>query len=319
MQMKNNKLKTVYMGTPEFAVPGLEALYKSGHEIGYVVTQPDKARDRGKKVQFTPVKEKAQEFGLQVLQPEKIKGNEDFLKILEEYGPDLIVVAAYGKLLPPEIIHLPRLGCINIHASILPRWRGAAPMQRAIMAGDENIGVTLMYMEEGLDTGDMIAKKITPILRKTAAELHDEVAKLGGELLLEQLPAIASENITREKQDDSLATYAAMIFKKDGELDFSKTPIEIERIIRGLDSWPGAYSYYKGQLMKIWGAKVPEKSCDAPYGTIVDISNEGIEVSAGGSILQITVIQMPGKKRIAVADYLKGNQIEIGEVLQKID
>lgn len=318
MQMKN-KLKTVYMGTPEFAVPGLEALYKSGNEIGYVVTQPDKARDRGKKIQFTAVKEKALELELQVLQPEKIKGNDEFLQILKEYAPDLIVVAAYGKLLPPEIIHLPRLGCINIHASILPRWRGAAPMQRAIMAGDENIGVTLMYMEEGLDTGDMIAKKITPILKKTAAELHDEVAELGGQLLSEQLPAIAAGNITKEKQDDSLATYAAMIFKKDGEIDFSKTPIEIERLIRGLDSWPGAYSYYKGELMKIWGAKVIEKSCDALYGTIVDVSNEGIDVSAGGSILQITVIQMPGKRRISVADYLKGNKIEIGEILKKTD
>lgn len=318
MQMKN-KLKTIYMGTPEFAVPGLEALYKSGHEIGYVVTQPDKARDRGKKIQFTAVKEKAIEFGIQVLQPGKIKGNEEFLKILEEYAPDLIVVAAYGKLLPPEIIHLPRLGCVNIHASILPRWRGAAPMQRAIMAGDKDIGVTLMYMEEGLDTGDMIAKLTTPILRKTAAELHDEVAALGGKLLLEKLPDLESGNITREKQDDSLATYAAMIFKKDGEIDFSKTPGEIERLIRGLDSWPGAYSYYNGLPIKIWGAEVIEKACDVPYGTIVNVSNEGIEVSAGGSILLITVIQVPGKKRVSVADYLKGNQIKIGEVFNKID
>ena len=152
-------MKTIYMGTPEFAVPGLEALYKSGHEIGYVVTQPDKARDRGKKIQHTPVKQKALEFGIEVLQPEKIKGNEDFFQILKAYEPDLIVVAAYGKLLPPEIIHLPRLGCVNIHASLLPRFRGAAPIQRSIIEGDEVTGITLMYMAEGLDTGDMIAKK----------------------------------------------------------------------------------------------------------------------------------------------------------------
>lgn len=314
-----NKLKTIYMGTPEFAVPGLEALYKSGHEIGYVVTQPDKARDRGKKVQFTAVKEKAIELGIQVLQPEKVKGNEDFLRILQEYKPDLIVVAAYGKILPREIIHLPRLGCVNIHASILPRWRGAAPMQWAIIEGDENTGITLMYMEEGLDTGDMISKKITPILRKTAAELHDEMANLGGELLLEQLPNLESGNITREKQDDSLATYASMIFKKDGEIDFSKKSIEIERLIRGLDSWPGAYSKYKGKTMKIWKAEVTEKFSEAAYGTIVNVSDDGIEVSTGGSTLLITVIQMPGKKRVAIADYLKGNKIEIGEVLNKID
>jgi methionyl-tRNA formyltransferase len=318
MQMKN-RLKTVFMGTPDFAVPGLEALYGSGHEVGYVVTQPDKARDRGKKVQFTPVKEKAIQLGIQVLQPEKIKGNDEFLNVLKEYDPDLIVVAAYGKLLPPEIIHLPRLGCINIHASLLPRWRGAAPMQRAIMAGDENTGITLMYMEEGLDTGDMIAKKSTPILKKTAAELHDEMAELGGELLSEQLPNLESGNIIREKQDDSLATYAEMIFKKDGEINFSKTPAEIERLIRGMDSWPGAYSCYKGQLMKIWKAEISNKVCGEPYGTIVEVSDNGIEVSAGGSILIITVIQMPGKKRVTVADYLKGNKIEIGEILKKAD
>ncbi len=318
MQMKN-RLKTVFMGTPDFAVPGLEALYGSGHEVGYVVTQPDKARDRGKKVQFTPVKEKAIQLGIQVLQPEKIKGNDEFLNVLKEYDPDLIVVAAYGKLLPPEIIHLPRLGCINIHASLLPRWRGAAPMQRAIMAGDENTGITLMYMEEGLDTGDMIAKKSTPILKKTAAELHDEMAELGGELLSEQLPNLESGNIIREKQDDSLATYAEMIFKKAGEIDFSKTPAEIERLIRGMDSWPGAYSCYKGQLMKIWKAEISNKVCGEPYGTIVKVSDNGIEVSAGGSILIITVIQMPGKKRVTVADYLKGNKIEIGEILKKAD
>ncbi|MBE6035515.1 MAG: methionyl-tRNA formyltransferase [Clostridiales bacterium] len=314
-----NRLKTVFMGTPDFAVPGLEALYGSGHEVGYVVTQPDKARDRGKKVQFTPVKEKAIQLGIQVLQPEKIKGNDEFLNVLKEYDPDLIVVAAYGKLLPPEIIHLPRLGCINIHASLLPRWRGAAPMQRAIMAGDENTGITLMYMEEGLDTGDMIAKKSTPILKKTAAELHDEMAELGGELLSEQLPNLESGNIIREKQDDSLATYAEMIFKKDGEINFSKTPAEIERLIRGMDSWPGAYSCYKGQLMKIWKAEISNKVCGEPYGTIVEVSDNGIEVSAGGSILIITVIQMPGKKRVTVADYLKGNKIEIGEILKKAD
>ncbi|WP_312354569.1 methionyl-tRNA formyltransferase, partial [Aminipila sp.] len=257
--------------------------------------------------------------GIQVLQPEKIKGNDEFLNVLKEYDPDLIVVAAYGKLLPPEIIHLPRLGCINIHASLLPRWRGAAPMQRAIMAGDENTGITLMYMEEGLDTGDMIAKKSTPILKKTAAELHDEMAELGGELLSEQLPNLESGNIIREKQDDSLATYAEMIFKKDGEINFSKTPAEIERLIRGMDSWPGAYSCYKGQLMKIWKAEISNKVCGEPYGTIVEVSDNGIEVSAGGSILIITVIQMPGKKRVTVADYLKGNKIEIGEILKKAD
>lgn len=308
-------MKTIYMGTPEFAVPGLEALYKSGHEIGYVVTQPDKARDRGKKIQHTPVKEKALEFGIEVLQPEKIKGNEEFFQILKAYEPDLIVVAAYGKLLPPEIIHLPRLGCVNIHASLLPRFRGAAPIQRSIIEGDEVTGITLMYMAEGLDTGDMIAKKQTAILRKTASELHDELSLLGGELLAEELQHLETATIEREKQDDSLSTYAPMIFKKDGELDFSKDPVSLERLIRGMDSWPGAYTEYKGQLMKVWGAEPLDKACSEPSGTIVSVNKNGIEVSAGGKSLLITMIQMPGKKRVTVEEYLRGNKIEINELL----
>ncbi|MFV0516248.1 MAG: methionyl-tRNA formyltransferase [Aminipila sp.] len=312
----NSKLKTVYMGTPEFAVPGLEALYNSGHEIGFVVTQPDKARDRGKKVQFTPVKEKAVELGIEVIQPERVKGNEEFFKRLKDYNPDLIVVAAYGKILPIEIINLPPLGCINIHASLLPRWRGAAPMQRAIIEGDVYTGITLMYMEEGLDTGDMIAKKEVAILRKTAAQLHDQMAVLGAELLKEQLPKIVTGNIIREKQDESLATYANMIFKKDGKIDFSKTPEEIERLIRGLDSWPGAYTTYMGQVMKVWEADATDEKCSEPYGTIIDVSDKGIKVSAGGKVLIINTIQMPGKKRVAVKEFLKGNHLEKGEILQ---
>lgn len=313
---KNNRLKTVYMGTPEFAVPGLEALYESGNEIGYVVTQPDKARDRGKKVQFTPVKEKALSLGLEVLQPEKVKNNEEFLQTLREYEPDLIVVAAYGKILPKEIIDLPRLGCVNIHASLLPRWRGAAPMQWAIISGDEYTGITLMYMEEGLDTGDMIAKKTTPILKKTAFELHDEMARLGAALLSEELNNLETGNVQAEKQDESLMTYAPMIFKKDGEIDFSKAPKTIERLIRGMDSQPGAYTHYKGQVMKVWKAEALNETCDLEFGRITEVSKEGIKVSAGGGSLLITTIQMPGKKRVSVSEYLKGNTIEKGETLK---
>lgn len=314
-----NRLRTVYMGTPEFAVSGLEALYNSGNEIGFVVTQPDKARDRGKKIQFTPVKEKALEFGLEVVQPETVRGNEEFLQKLRDYNPDLIVVAAYGQILPPEIIHLPRLGCINIHASILPRWRGAAPIQRAIMEGDKETGITLMYMEEGLDTGDMIAKKVTEIGKKSQAELHDELAAMGGELLAEQLPNLALGNIVREKQDDALSTYAKMIFKKDGELNFEKSPAELECLIRGLDPWPGAYSYYNGELFKIWKAEALDKTTDKPNGTILDATAKGIEIAAGGMVLLAEIIQMPGKKRVQVADFLKGNKIEIGAVLKGLE
>ncbi len=308
-------LKTVYMGTPEFAVPGLVALYNSGNEIGLVVTQPDKARDRGKKIQFTPVKEKALELGLEVLQPEELKGNDEFFSILREYNPDLIVVAAYGKILPKEIIELPRIGCINIHASLLPRWRGAAPIQRAIMEGDEKTGITLMFMEDGLDTGDMIAKEETPILNKNFQMLHDELSCMGGKLLAEELPKFETGAFKREKQDESKSCYASMIFKNDGAINFSKTPAEIERLVRGLDPWPGTYCSYMNQTMKIWEAKATDKRTDKENGEIVKVSQEGIEIAAGGEILIATVIQMPNKKRIHVKEFLKGNKIKEGEIL----
>ncbi len=308
-------LKIVYMGTPDFAVAPLEVLAESGHEIGYVLTQPDKARDRGKKVQYTPVKAKALELGLEVLQPEKVKGNTELFETLSAYAPDLIVVAAYGKILPPEIIHLPRLSCVNIHASLLPRFRGAAPIQRVIMAGDEFTGVTLMKMDEGLDTGDMIAASEVFIGAMTGGELHDELSRLGAELLREILPDIERALENALPQDDEKATYAPMIFKQDGVVDFSRTAEEIERQIRALDPWPGAFTSYNGDTMKLWGALPLDKPSEAAYGTVCAVSAEGIEVACGGGTLLVTEIQVPGKRRMAVGDFLRGNKIEKGVVL----
>ncbi|MCR5481472.1 MAG: methionyl-tRNA formyltransferase [Clostridia bacterium] len=308
-------MKTVYMGTPDFAVEGLQALYDSGHEIGMVITQPDKARDRGKKFQPTPVKERALSLGLEVLQPEKIKGNTELFRKLRAYEPDLIVVAAYGKILPKELLEIPKKGCINIHASLLPRFRGAAPIQRSIIEGDEYTGITLMYIEEGLDTGDMIAKVQTPIASKDAGELHDELAVLGAELLKENLPAIEAGTVSRQKQDDSKATYAPMLFKKDGLLDFTKSPEELERLIRGTAPWPGAYTNYNGETLKIWKAAPLDDKCEAAPGEIVAVSPEGIDISCGGKILRAEVIQLPGKRKMAVSDYLRGNAVEKGTVL----
>lgn len=307
-------MNIVYMGTPDFAVPALEKL-AAQYQVSCVVTQPDAVRDRGKKIKMTPVKEKALELGMTVLQPDKIKKNDGFFREIRSLEPDLIVVAAYGQILPKEILDLPRLGCINIHGSLLPRFRGAAPIQRAILEGDEETGITIMYMEEGLDTGAMLAKRSTPIQRKNGARLHDELAVMGAELLMETIPKLEAGTLEPIPQDHARSTYAPMISKKDGEIDFTKEPAEIERLIRAFDPWPGAFTSYKGKLLKIWEADVSAAENSAPPGTILAVSEQGIEIAAGKGTLVARMIQLPGKKRVAVADYLKGNSIETGVVL----
>lgn len=306
-------MKIVYMGTPDFAVPSLEALVHAGHEVACVVTQPDAVRDRGKKVKYSPVKEKALELGLPVLQPLKVRGDAEFLQQLKKIKPDLIAVAAYGQILPKEVLDLPKYGCLNVHGSLLPRFRGAAPIQRAIIEGDEKTGITIMYMEEGLDTGDMLAKAETMIGEKTGQELHDELAQMGAQLLVDTLDHLG--DLTRVKQDDALSTYAPMLSKKEGHLDFSQSPQRLERTIRAFDPWPGSYGYLGDRMIKFWKASVPELETDQKDGTVVAAADEGIDIVAGGGILRVTEIQMPGKKRVAVKAYLKGNSIEIGTVL----
>lgn len=306
-------MRVVYMGTPDFAVPSLEALHEAGHEIVYVVTQPDAVRDRGKKIKFSPVKEKALELGLTVLQPEKVRGNAEFIEMLKTAAPDVIAVAAYGQILPKEVLEIPALGCVNVHGSLLPKFRGAAPIQRAIIAGDEETGITIMYMAEGLDTGDMLAKASTEIGQKTGRQLHDELAVMGAKLLVETLPQLG--NITGEKQDDALHTYAPMISKKEGHIDFTKTPQEIERTIRAFNPWPGTYFYYGDKMVKLHKAHVLDESSDEACGTVLRASAEGLDISAGGGVLRATEIQMPGKRRVEIKEYLKGNSIEIGTVL----
>lgn len=308
-------MKIVYMGTPDFAVPPLQMLCDNGYEVGLVVTQPDKARDRGKKVQFTPVKEAALAYGIEVLQPEKIRDNHEFLAQLKAYQPDLIVVAAYGKILPVEILNLPPLGCINIHASLLPKYRGAAPIHRCIIEGEEETGITLMVMTEGLDEGDILALRSVPVANKTTAILHDELSVLGGELLIETLPDIVAGKVKGIKQEAAYATYAPMVFKQDGLIDFSKDPGVIACLIRGMNSWPGAYTFYGQEQMKVWEAEATQKKTDRPGGTILSVSKEGLEVAAGGGTLLITKLQMPGKRPISVGEYIKGNRLEIGTVL----
>ncbi len=329
-------MKIVYMGTPDFAVPALRALFEDGQEIGYVVTKPDMQRDRGKKIKASPIKEIAEQLGLNILQPEKIKNNKDFIKKLKEYAPDLIVVAAYGKIIPPEILEIPRCGCINIHGSILPRWRGAAPIQRAVMSGDKTTGISLMYMAEGLDTGDVIEVAETEIGKKTSLDLHNELSQMGAELLIKNLKDIESGKANRKKQDDSLATYANMLSKKDGELDFSKSAHLLECEIRGLAPWPGAYTYKNGELFKIWtadditadewNAKVDDKIFignnmqantlkEQKNGTVLGLSKDAIAIKTGEGILLAKEVQAAGKKKMRVEDYIRGHKIEIGTVL----
>lgn len=307
-------LKIVYMGTPEFAVPSLKALVNSGYDISLVVTQPDKAKGRGKKLQPTPVKEEALSQGLNVSQPEKIRSNDEFLEKLRNISPNIIIVAAYGKILPKELLDIPSSGCINIHASLLPRFRGAAPIQRAILEGDEKTGITLMYMEEGLDTGDMIAKSETNIGNKTADELHDELADMGAELLIEYLPRIISGDIFPEKQSDELSCYAPMISKNDGFIDFSRDAAYVGRQIRAMDSWPAAFTYMNGQQMKIKKAVVGVDVKEVP-GTVVKADKDGIVIACGQGSIVVKLLQMPGKRVMTADEYLRGNSIKQGLVL----
>jgi len=308
-------MKIIYMGTPDFAVPALESLIKSDNKPILVVSQPDAKRDRGEKIKPTPVKEMALKWDIPVVQPEKIRGNKDFLEMLHNLEPDLIVVAAYGKILPTEILAIPVKGCVNIHASLLPKYRGAAPIQRAILEGEKETGVTLMQMAEGMDTGDILAVAATSTAGKTAAMLFEELSALGASLLLEHLPLIESNQLKPIPQDEAGATYAPMIYKSDGLIDFRKSAIEIERQVRAMNPWPVAYTTYDGQPMKIWKATVEEATTCALPGTITEVSQRGIIVATGIGSLIITEIQMPGKKKMPVSAYIRGNQIEINHVL----
>ena len=310
-------MKTIFMGTPDFAAVILKALTESRHQVAYAVTQPDKARNRGKKIQYTPVKELAVSEGIEVLQPEKVRGNEEFLGIIRECAPDVIVVAAYGQILPKELLEMPKYGCINVHASLLPKLRGAAPIQKAIIDGEKETGVTIMQMAEGLDTGDMLLKESVEIGRMNYSRLHDRLAEVGARLLIEALDLIEEGKVQPEKQDESLSTYAHMISKADGKVDFSRSPEEIERLIRGFDPWPGAFCDCGDVVMKLWQAEPLEEDIRGIQpGTVLSADAEGLKIACGGRALLVTEIQVPGKKRVSVGDYLKGNRIEAGTVLK---
>ncbi len=303
-------MKIVFMGTPDFAAATLQALVEAGHQVGLVVTQPDRAKNRGKKVQFSPVKELAMAHDIPVLQPEKIKDSPHTMEMIKAYRPDIIIVAAYGQIIPKKLLELPPLGCVNVHASLLPRLRGASPIQRAILDGEKETGVTIMQMDEGLDTGDMLAKIKTSVGSKNYEELHNQLALIGADLLVEVLPFIEARRLVPSKQNDEEATYAGLITKQDGKIDFTKSAEQIERQIRAFDPWPGAYCTYREQTLKIWKVKVLEGADGETPGRILEVSDEGIDIACGSGILRAEQIQLPGKKRVAVKDFLRGNHIE---------
>lgn len=310
-------MKIVFMGTPDFAVGALEALIQAGHEIVCVVTQPDKRKGRGKEVQFPPVKECAAAHHIPVFQPVKIKTPEA-VETLKGYEADIYVVAAFGQILSQEILDMPKYGCVNIHASLLPKYRGAAPIQWAIINGETQTGVTIMQMNAGLDTGDMLCQTVVPIAKKETGEsLHDKLSEAGAKLIVEALSQIEQGSLKPRKQDDAQSTYAGMLQKSLGRIDWTKDAAAIERLIRGLNSWPSAYTSFRGKTLKIWEAEVigENQSAKASPGTVIDVSKEAIVVQTGKDALCLQQVQLEGKKRMAVKDFLLGYRVEPGERL----
>lgn len=304
-------MRAVFMGTPEFAVPTLQALIDH-HQVEAVVTQPDKQRGRGKKVQFPPVKEKAVEHEIPVYQPQKAR-DEEFVEILREINPDVIVVVAYGQILPESILNIPKYGCINVHGSLLPKYRGAAPIQWAVLDGEEKTGITTMYMEKGLDTGDMIDKaEIVLDPKETAGTLHDKLMEIGANLLLETLEKLENETAVRIKQNDSESCYASMLTKEMGQIDFSKSACEIECLIRGMNPWPSAYTSLNGKTLKVWEAEVLTENSGEEPGTVIDVTKDAIVAACKEGALKLLEVQMAGKKRMKVSAFLLGYQVEKG-------
>lgn len=308
-------MKIVFMGTPDFSVGILEALLNTEHEITAVVTQPDRPKGRGKEMAFSPVKECALAHNIPVLQPLKIREKEALAELFE-YEADLYVVAAFGQILSKEILEHPQFGCVNVHASLLPKYRGAAPIQWSIIDGEKVTGVTLMQMNEGLDTGDMLAKVEVEILpTDTGDSLHDKLMEAGAKLMVDKLGAIFDRTIEAIKQCDEESNYAKRLTKELGELDFKKNADLLDRLIRGLNSWPGAYTSLDGKLLKIWEACVVDEESEGVPGTVARTTKDCIYVNTGDKQLGLTMVQLQGKKRMPVGDFLRGYEVKAGTKL----
>ena len=303
-------LSIIYAGTPDFAVPALRALIDSNHHVVAVYTQPDRPAGRGRKVVFGPVKQVAVDAGIPVEQPISLK-DEDAQSRLARYEADVMVVAAYGLILPQTVLDLPKYGCLNIHGSLLPRWRGAAPIHRAIQAGDKETGVTIMQMAAGLDTGDMLFKTTCPIYdNDTGQTVHDRLANEGATALLTTLSLLADHELTPEPQNNDLTCYAHKLEKAEAEIDWSQSAADIDRTIRAFNPWPVAFTYFNGKPLRLFMSKVaPNISTDAPCGTVIHESAEGIQVTTGDGVVSLLRLQLPGKKAIEVKDFLNGRSL----------
>ena len=310
-------MRIVFMGTPDFAVGSLQALCESGkHEILAVVTQPDRPKGRGNKLLQTPVKEYALEQGLTVYQPQKVKTPE-FVELLHELQPELIVVAAFGQFLSKEILELPKYGCINVHASLLPKYRGAAPIQYAIIKGEKESGVTIMQMDIGMDTGAMLDKVVVPIAENTTmGELHDALREQGATLLLEVIDKIAAGTAVAEPQDDAQATYATLLDRSMEHIDWSKTAQEVHNLIRGFNPAPSTFTKLpNGKSLKIWGSRMTDKNSAAAAGTIIETGKHSFFVACGEGVLEITEVQPESKKRMPAQVFLNGRGVQEGDLL----
>ncbi len=322
-------MRVVFMGTPDFAVGALEAILQAGHQVAAVVTQPDKPKGRGKEIQMTPVKACAVSHGIPVFQPVKVKEKEA-VETLQEYNADIFVVAAFGQILSEEILSMPKYGCVNIHASLLPRYRGAGPIQWAIINGEEKSGVTIMQMDKGLDTGDMLLKEEVAIEPKeTGDSLHDKLAEAGARLIVEALAKLERGELVPEKQKEEESCYAKRLQKSMGRIDWQQSAKKLDCLIRGLLSWPGAYTVLRGKNLKIWeveaieepenvpeGMALPAELSHAMPGIVVGVEREAFYVKTGEGILKILVVQPEGKKRMPVREFLLGYQVKAGEQLQ---
>lgn len=320
-------MKVIYLGTPDFATRALEKIIEAGHEVTLVVTQPDRQKGRGKEVQFSPVKEAALKHNIPVFQPVKIKTPEA-VEELHKYEADIFVVAAFGQILSKEILDMPKYGCVNIHASLLPKYRGAAPIQWAVINGDEKSGVTLMQMNEGLDTGDILLQSIVTLDKKETGEsLFDKLAVMGAELIVEALPLIEQGKITPVKQKEEESCYARMLKKDMGDLDFNQDAKTLECLIRGLNSWPSAYTRWNGKTLKIWDAEVIEGASEEYQsfeknsakkiepGMILEVNKTSFVLACKESALRIMSVQIEGKKRMDVKDFLLGYHLNTGDIL----
>lgn len=303
-------LKIIFAGTPDFATEALKALLSSNHQVIAVYTQPDRPAGRGRKLTFSPVKQLALDHQVPVRQPKTLR-EESAQASLAALNADLMVVVAYGLLLPQAVLDAPRLGCVNIHASLLPRWRGAAPIQRAIMAGDRESGVTIMQMEAGLDTGPILHTLRCPIhAHDNGGDLHDRLSSLGAQALMEVLPELAAGTVNPEHQDDALANYATKLDKQESRIDWHQSAQQIDRQVRAFNPWPVAQADFKGKVMRIWESRVVEAEVEAQPGTVVVAGKDGIDVATGEGLLRIRQLQMPGKRAMAAADFLNAHTVD---------